>query len=99
MPLYEYECPNGHRFEDLQTMANRHHAECMNCGKMADMKISPVRLDPNADLPSARDTWQRKASERGRGKDMTSANKTVESESIDREAHAQRAALGENPIY
>ena len=30
---------------------------------------------------------------------MTSANKTVESESIDREAHAQRAALGENPIY
>lgn len=99
MPIYEYKCDCGYKFEDLQRMSERHQAECIVCGKFAKQVVSAPRIDPNADLPGARMVQRRKMEERGRGKDMTSANKTVEDEGIDRQAHAQRAARGENPIY
>jgi hypothetical protein len=42
---------------------------------------------------------QRRAMEaRGRGKDMTAANKTVEDYQTQADAHAKRAVYGENPI-
>ena len=98
MPLYEYRCECGSLFEDLNTIANRHHAECLLCGRMAKMKVSAPRIDPNADLPGARITQRRKMEERGRGRDMTAANKTVTDEQTMRDAHAKRQARGENPI-
>jgi len=32
MPTYEYECPNGHRFELFQKMSDEPRAECPTCG-------------------------------------------------------------------
>ena len=40
MPTYEYECPEGHRFEKFQKMSDRPRAACPVCGKPAVRKIS-----------------------------------------------------------
>ncbi len=40
MPTYEYECPEGHRFEKLQKMSDKPRAACPICGKPAVRKIS-----------------------------------------------------------
>jgi putative FmdB family regulatory protein len=40
MPTYEYECPEGHRFEKFQKMSEKPRAKCPVCGKPAVRKIS-----------------------------------------------------------
>ena len=40
MPTYEYECPDGHRFEKFQKMTDKPRAKCPTCGKAATRKIS-----------------------------------------------------------
>lgn len=40
MPLYEYECEGGHRFEELHSIENRHNAICPVCKKSAHLKMS-----------------------------------------------------------
>src|SRR3954469_1324776 len=40
MPTYEYECPEGHRFEKFQKMTDKPRAKCPTCGKAAIRKIS-----------------------------------------------------------
>ncbi len=40
MPTYEYECPEGHRFEKSQKMTDKPRAKCPTCGKAATRKIS-----------------------------------------------------------
>ena len=40
MPTYEYECPEGHRFEKFQKMTDKPRAKCPVCGKAATRKIS-----------------------------------------------------------
>ena len=40
MPTYEYECPEGHRFEKFQKMTDKPRAKCPVCGKPATRKIS-----------------------------------------------------------
>ena len=99
MPMYDYRCPNGHEFEDMNTIANREKAECFHCGAMADqVLVNAPRLDPNMDTPGARMTFRRKAEERGRGKDMWAGNREVTEESTVKDAYDVRKALGETPI-
>lgn len=40
MPLYEYECDSGHRFEKLKSMENRCNTVCPRCGKVPTLLIS-----------------------------------------------------------
>ncbi len=40
MPLYQYECECGNRFEELRLMADRNGAVCHICHKPALIKIS-----------------------------------------------------------
>ena len=40
MPTYEYECPDGHRFEKFQKMTDKPRAKCPTCGKTATRQIS-----------------------------------------------------------
>jgi putative FmdB family regulatory protein len=40
MPTYEYQCPEGHRFEKFQKMTEKPRAKCPVCGKPATRKIS-----------------------------------------------------------
>jgi putative FmdB family regulatory protein len=98
MPLYDYKCECGAKFEDLNTIANRHLAECLLCGKMAKVCISPVRIDPMMDCPGARMTERKAMERRGRGTDMTEANRTVTDYDTQSDAHAKRKIHGENPI-
>ena len=39
MPLYEYECEDGHRFESIKHISKRHTAVC-KCGKIDKLLIS-----------------------------------------------------------
>ena len=39
MPLYEYECECGRKFESLMSIEQRHCAVC-DCGKVPELKIS-----------------------------------------------------------
>ena len=40
MPLYEYECEGGHRFEELHSMEDRHNAVCPICRKPVKLGMS-----------------------------------------------------------
>lgn len=40
MPLYEYECENGHKFEELKSMESRYNTMCPHCGKLPKLLIS-----------------------------------------------------------
>ncbi|MDX1646033.1 MAG: FmdB family zinc ribbon protein [Longimicrobiales bacterium] len=40
MPTYDYECPDGHRFEAFQKMTDEPVAECPECGAQARRLIS-----------------------------------------------------------
>ena len=40
MPLYEYECEAGHRFEEYHRMDDRHDASCPECDGPVRLRIS-----------------------------------------------------------
>ena len=42
MPIYEYECENGHRCEKRLPMEDRHNFVCPQCGKRPQLLISPL---------------------------------------------------------
>jgi len=42
MPLYDYECRNGYRFEELKSMEDRHNAICPLCGEVSQLLISQL---------------------------------------------------------
>lgn len=98
MLLYSYRCDCGNLFEALSRMDERHEEPCPVCDGTALMKIEPIRIDPNMDTPGARYTWRKQAERRGRGADMTSANKQVEDYVLRRDAHGKRVANGEGKI-
>ena len=40
MPVYEYECECGHRFEEYRKIEDRNSVVCPMCKKLARLKIS-----------------------------------------------------------
>lgn len=41
MPLYEFECPNGHKFDHYASLKQfRRHRKCKTCGKRAGLVVS-----------------------------------------------------------
>jgi putative FmdB family regulatory protein len=40
MPTYEYECPQGHRFDLFQRMSDEPRAQCPECGAESQRVIS-----------------------------------------------------------
>ena len=40
MPLYEYECEGGHRFEERHSIEDRHNASCPMCRQPVRLLIS-----------------------------------------------------------
>jgi len=42
MPIYEYECPAGHRFDQRQPVEQRAKANCPKCGQSSPKQISLV---------------------------------------------------------
>lgn len=40
MPLYEYECEGGHRFEELHGIEDRHNGVCPVCERAVHLLIS-----------------------------------------------------------
>jgi putative FmdB family regulatory protein len=44
MPIYEYRCTNGHRFEVLQKIADAPLSACEECGAPATRVLHPVAI-------------------------------------------------------
>jgi putative FmdB family regulatory protein len=44
MPIYDYRCTNGHRFEVLQKIADEPVTECEVCGAPAVRVLHPVAI-------------------------------------------------------
>jgi putative FmdB family regulatory protein len=44
MPIYEYRCTNGHRFEVLQKIADEPLTACEECGAPATRVLHPVAI-------------------------------------------------------
>jgi putative FmdB family regulatory protein len=44
MPLYEYECSKGHRFEAIQKVTDKPLSKCMSCAAAARRTISRPTL-------------------------------------------------------
>jgi putative FmdB family regulatory protein len=44
MPIYEYECPNGHRFEVIQKFDDAPVDVCTECGAPVQRLISPPAI-------------------------------------------------------
>ena len=104
MPLYDYQCQQCLEvFEAHNSVSNRGWTVCPKCsGEAMHVILTAPMMDPRMGLdpsfPSAAAKWRAAAIRRARGEDMTAANKTIETESIDREAHAQRAAAGKGRV-
>jgi len=98
MPMYDYTCSNGHTFEAMNKVVDRATSTC-ECGEIGKQRmINPPVLDPKMWTPGMMMKWRKDAERRGRGTDMTRANREQNSEQTHREAHAKRQAMGENPI-
>jgi putative FmdB family regulatory protein len=44
MPIYEYRCPDGHRFEVFQSMSEDPVAVCEVCGKPVERVFHPIAV-------------------------------------------------------
>jgi putative FmdB family regulatory protein len=44
MPIYEYRCPDGHRFEVFQSMADDPVTTCEVCGKPVERVFHPIAV-------------------------------------------------------
>jgi putative FmdB family regulatory protein len=44
MPIYEYRCPDGHRFEVFQSMADDPVSKCEVCGKPVERVFHPIAV-------------------------------------------------------
>lgn len=60
MPIYEYKCEGGHRFEERHRMDDRHNASCPMCEQPAGLRVSrsdfrfAVPLTTYQELPGGR---------------------------------------------
>ncbi len=66
--LFDFECPSGHRFEEL-VKPDMRQAPCPECGESAQRQISAVRIDKlamavNGDSPTAVDYFDKVHRER-----------------------------------
>lgn len=43
MPLYEYQCGRGHRFEKVKSIESRHDVICPSCGEPTEIIPSITR--------------------------------------------------------
>ena len=72
MPIYEAVCSEGHKFDKMLKIDERHITlECPECGATANTTISAVRckLDgTNPDYPGAYFKWENDRKKRGGSK-------------------------------
>ncbi len=47
MPIYQYECEDGHKLEEWHRIEDRHNVVCPQCGKSVTILISvpSIRID------------------------------------------------------
>jgi len=51
MPIYDYQCTCGFKFETFQSVEKRKQARCPKCGKPASLKFNPANVIPQIFTP------------------------------------------------
>lgn len=73
--LWDFQCPEGHTFEDLQDYHDHTALPCPNCGKPSSRTISGTRLDPKMgltnDFPTMAAKWEKRTRARARNDKLT----------------------------
>lgn len=64
MPLYDYECKDGHKFDAFNSVEKRDKMKCPECGKTAAKQVNTARLDyynmgVQSGLPTAIQKWEK----------------------------------------
>ncbi len=76
MPIYEYRCPNGHRFELFQRMSDPPAETCVTCGKgPVEKLLFPVAVHFKGSGFYSTDYGSRK----GKGKDGDTSSSSEKS--------------------
>jgi len=44
MPIYVYRCPNGHEFEEFQSMSDEPVSRCRECGAPVERVFQPIAV-------------------------------------------------------
>jgi putative FmdB family regulatory protein len=44
MPIYVYRCPNGHEFEEFQSMSDEPASRCKECGAPVERVFQPIAV-------------------------------------------------------
>lgn len=73
MPLYVYECKNGHATEHIRRVDDRHSpTTCDECSQPATLAVQTAAFDPKMGLdsgfPTAYERWAKTHSRASRGK-------------------------------
>lgn len=79
MPIFNYECPNGHSHDELKKVEDRASDPCPECGATATLVIVPVHLDvlntgTDPGFPTAAEKWAKMHERVGSGKQWDSNN-------------------------
>ena len=69
MPIYTYKCNSCDCvFDSMNTIDNRHEANCPECGHKGTQKITAARLklpfDDPSGFPTSYDAWERKRNQK-----------------------------------
>jgi putative FmdB family regulatory protein len=83
MPIYEYRCTNGHRFEVLQKIADDPITECEECGAPATRVLHPVAIHFKGSGFYSTDYGRGKKSAAGERSESSSDGKSADSKSSD----------------
>jgi putative FmdB family regulatory protein len=100
MPIYEYRCTNGHRFEVLQKIADEPLTECQECGAPATRVLHPVAIHFKGSGFYSTDYGRGKKSGSGERSESSGDGKSPDSKSSDSKpaesskSEAKKAAEG-----
>jgi putative FmdB family regulatory protein len=83
MPIYEYRCTNGHRFEVLQKIADEPLTACQECGAPATRVLHPVAIHFKGSGFYSTDYGRGKKSASAERSESSSDGKSSDSKSTD----------------
>ena len=83
MPIYEYRCTNGHRFEVLQKIADEPLTACEECGAPATRVLHPVAIHFKGSGFYSTDYGRGKKSSSAERSESTGDGKSSDSKSSD----------------
>jgi putative FmdB family regulatory protein len=100
MPIYEYRCTNGHRFEVMQRITDDALTECEVCGAAATRVLHPVAIHfkgsgfYSTDYGRGKKSASAESSSDGKSKDDSKASDSKPAADSSSKTETKKAAEG-----